>query len=122
MTNSQTRAPLGMSGARGVGEPRIYAACLAAYNCGQLHGRWISASRGVEHLWEETRAMLAESPEPNSEEHAVHEYENFEGAHLSEYARFEAVCSLAEFIEEHGRLGAKLYRHFGDDLVQARGL
>lgn len=30
------------------------------------------------------------------------------------------MCELADFIEEHGELGAKLHRHFGDDLGEAR--
>ncbi|MEH6809916.1 MAG: antirestriction protein ArdA, partial [Hyphomonas oceanitis] len=46
-------------------------------------------------------------------------YEGFEGARLSEYASFETVCALAAFIAEHGALGAKLYRNFGDDITQA---
>ncbi|MEL7519292.1 MAG: antirestriction protein ArdA [Pseudomonadota bacterium] len=98
---------------------RIYVACLAAYNAGCLHGRWIAATTPDE-IWTEVRAMLAESPEPDADEHAIHDYEGFEGASLSEYASFETVCELADFIEEHGELGAKLYRHFGDDLEQAR--
>ncbi len=99
--------------------PRIYVACLAAYNSGCLHGRWIDATIPDE-IRDEVRTMLAGSPEPEAEEWAIHDYEGFEGANLSEYASFETVCELADFIEEHGELGGKLYRHFGDDLEQAR--
>ena len=62
--------------------PRIYVACLAAYNNGCLHGRWIDATTPDE-IRREVSAMLAASPEPGSEEHAIHDYEGFEGAHLS---------------------------------------
>ena len=99
--------------------PRIYVACLAAYNSGCLHGRWIDATTPDE-IWEQVRAMLADSPEPDAEEWAIHDYEGFEGANLSEYASFETVCELAEFIGEHGSLGAKLYTHFGDRLEEAK--
>ncbi len=68
---------------------------------------------------DKVRAMLGASPEPDAEEWAIHDYEGFEGARLSEYASFETVCALAEFISEHGALGAKLYREFGDDVEQA---
>jgi antirestriction protein len=44
---------------------RIYVACLASYNSGTLHGEWIDATLGVDHIWEEVRAMLRASPEPN---------------------------------------------------------
>ncbi|MCH2458263.1 MAG: antirestriction protein ArdA, partial [Henriciella sp.] len=76
--------------------PRIYVACLAAYNSGCLHGRWIDATTPDE-IWEQVRAMLAASPEPDAEEWAIHDYEGFEGASLSEYAAFETVCELADF-------------------------
>ncbi len=100
MTNSQTTAPFGFFTGQGADEPRTYLACLAAYNGGRLHGRWISAAEGENHIWDEVRAMLAESPEADAQEWAIHDYENFQGAHVSEYASFEAVCALAEFIEE----------------------
>ncbi|HRX40819.1 MAG TPA: antirestriction protein ArdA [Parvularculaceae bacterium] len=99
--------------------PRIYVACLAAYNNGFLHGRWIEATTPGD-IMAQVRAMLAESPEPGAEEWAIHDYEGFEDCALSEYASFESVCALADFIEEHGALGAKLYRHLGDDLGEAR--
>ena len=32
------------------GSPRIYVACLAAYNAGRLHGRWIDANQSAEDI------------------------------------------------------------------------
>ena len=119
MTAPQPSAPLAADAApTSETAPRIYVACLAAYNNGCLHGRWIAATTPDE-VMAEVRAMLAASPLPDAEEWAIHDYEGFEGAHLSEYASFETVCDLAGFIAEHGRLGALVYRHFGDDLEQA---
>jgi len=127
-----TAAPLAATTAPTRAErPRIYVACLAAYSgadkpshCdgprnGCLHGRWIDATT-PEEIQKQVRDMLADSPEPDAEEWAIHDYEGFEGANLSEYASFETVCELADFIEEHGELGAKLLSHFDDDLEQAR--
>ena len=101
--------------------PRIYVACLAAYNNGYLHGRWIDATT-PDAIMDVVRAMLAASPIPNAEEWAIHDYEGFEGANLSEYASFETVCELAGFIAEYGELGGKLLNHFGDDLAEARAV
>ena len=78
-------------------QPRIYVACLAAYNNGCLHGRWIDATTPDE-IRREVSAMLRASPEPDPEEWAIQDYEGFGGAYLSEYASFETVCELAEFI------------------------
>ena len=116
METTITRA-VGASGR--TGRPRIYVACLAAYNAGWLHGAWIEVAEATD-IWAAVAEMLAASPVPDAEEWAIHDYEGFEGAHLSEYASFDKVCQLAEFIEEHGRLGAKLYCHFGDSLDEAR--
>ncbi len=115
-----TVAPLGTTGAPTLkDQPRIYVACLAAYNNGRLHGRWIEATT-PDDIWREVSAMLRSSPEPDAEEWAIHDYEGFEGAHLSEYASFETVCDLAEFIGEYGELAARIYGHYGNDLEQAR--
>jgi antirestriction protein len=120
---THTTAPLAHAGTTAapcsVACPRIYVACLAAYNNGRLHGTWIEAST-PEAVMADVSAMLATSPEPDAEEWAIHDYEGFEGAHLSEYASFATVCDLAAFITDHGSLGARLYRAFGDDLEQAR--
>ena len=46
---------------------RIYVACLASYNAGILHGRWIDASDDVADMKADISAMLRESPCPNVE-------------------------------------------------------
>lgn len=100
--------------------PKIYVACLAAYNAGTLHGCWIDATQDAEDIHEEVKAMLAESPEPNAEEWAIHDYEGFEGVEIAEYTGIEQVSEIARFIEEHGRLGAEVLKNFGGDLEEAR--
>jgi len=99
---------------------RIYVACLAAYNNGSLHGRWIDASLGQNHIHSEVKSMLAASPELDAEEHAIHDYEGFEGAPISEWDSFERIADLAEFIGEHEVLGGKLLEHFGGYLDDAK--
>lgn len=44
---------------------RFYAACLASYNNGVLHGRWIDASSDADEMQEEVSAMLRGSRFPN---------------------------------------------------------
>jgi len=92
---------------------RIYVACLAAYNNGILHGRWIDATQGEEHIWHGIREMLKASPIPGAEEYAIHDYEGFEGRALGEYSSVSQVADLASFVDEHGALAAKLVEHFG---------
>ena len=82
--------------------PRIYVACLAAYNNGMLHGRWIDANKDAQDIHDEIKEMLTTSPIPNSEEFAIHDYEGFGGLKLSEYESIEKVAEFAALIEEHG--------------------
>ena len=98
MTDQPTPvAPLGTAGVPALEEgPRIYIACLAAYNSGILHGRWIAATMPDE-VQAEVRTMLAESPVPEAEEWAIHDHEGFEDVSVSDYASFESVCDLATF-------------------------
>lgn len=93
---------------------RVYMACLASYNNGILHGRWIDATQGIEHLQNELALMLSSSPIPHAEEHALHDYEGFENLPLSEWESLEHIVELADFIETHGALGAALIGHYGD--------
>lgn len=99
--------------------PKIYVACLAAYNNGTLHGCWIDAAQEVEEMREDIHRMLAASPEPSAEEYAIHDYENFAGLKLSEWEGLEGVRAYALFLQEHGELGARLLEHFGNDLQEA---
>ncbi|MCH6256807.1 antirestriction protein ArdA [Puniceicoccaceae bacterium K14] len=100
--------------------PRIYVACLAAYNSGILHGKWIDTTQGIDGIWEELKAMLAASPEENAEEWAIHGYEGFGSLSLSEYEGIERVTELTSFIEEHDELGTDLLSHFCGDIEQAK--
>lgn len=94
--------------------PRIYVACLAAYNNGCLHGAWIKADQRAWQIWGDISAMLRASPVVDAEEWAIHDYEGFEGVRISEYEGIEQVAELASFIAEHGKLGAELVTYLGD--------
>jgi antirestriction protein len=108
-----------MEHASGNTNPRIYVACLAAYNNGILHGAWIDASREAWAIYDGIRAMLDVSPITDAEEWAIHDYEGFEGIELAEYAGIEGVAEKAAFILEHGELGAELFIYYGS-LNEAR--
>ena len=82
--------------------PRIYVACLAAYNNGRLHGEWIDADQSADELHDAVRHMLAASPELGAEEWAIHDYEGFGELRLSEWESFERVSNIAAGIAEHG--------------------
>ena len=93
-------------------EIRIYVACLAAYNNGILHGRWINARQEASAIWKGVISMLAASPIEGAEEWAIHDYEGFGDIRLSEWDSFERVSELAIFLGDHGTLGAHLLGHF----------
>ncbi len=102
--------------------PRIYVACLAAYTNGKLHGRWINAAQDADDIEAEIQAMLAESPEPDAEEWAIHDYDNFYGPSVGEYESLATVAQLAAQIVEHGELFAEVYSYIGDVESAARML
>lgn len=100
--------------------PRVYAACLAAYNNGILHGRWIDAAQDPDDIWREISAMLSSSPIPNAEEHAFHDFEGFGKADIPEYAGVGTIARLAAFIVERGEdLGGGVLEHFGGEIGDA---
>ena len=99
--------------------PRIYVACLAAYNNGRLHGDWIDADQDAEDIQAEIQAMLKASPEPDAEEWAIHDYEDFCGLSLGESESIERVAELAQLIAEHGAAYALYAEHKGIDCATA---
>ncbi len=103
-------------------KPKIYVACLAAYNNGQLHGCWLDATQSVDALHQEIQNMLSESPEPFAEEWAIHDFEDFAGYSLEEYTSLETVVSIAELISEYEKLGVAVLTYTGGNLEQSRAM
>lgn len=85
---------------------RIYAACLAAYNSGRLHGVWIDCDgKDADEIQEAISAMLEASPEPDAEEWAIHDFEcpdQLRSA-FGECMGLERVQVMAELAEMIGR-------------------
>src|SRR5712691_11634649 len=103
---------------------RFYAACLASYNAGRLHGTWIDASTDISEMQEAINKMLRSSPYPNvevtcpdcgdapnpecpschgrgkvpsAEEYAVHDYDGH--WNLGEYPGLERIAKFMELVE-----------------------
>lgn len=101
-------------------QPRIYVACLAAYNSGYLHGEWIDADQDPWQIHVEVSRMLKGSPVADAEEYAIHDFEGFGRLRLSEHAGIEEVAKLAAFIVDKGALGAAVLSYYSGDLAEAR--
>lgn len=94
--------------------PQIYVACLASYNSGALHGEWIDAAQDEDELARKIEEMLANSPEPNAEEWAVHDHEDFGGIEVREDCPLEKISAIACAIEELGEAFCKWYESEAD--------
>ncbi|MEL6164677.1 MAG: antirestriction protein ArdA, partial [Cyanobacteria bacterium J06628_3] len=98
--------------------PKIYVACLSAYNAGYLHGLWIDGTQEPEDIEDDIKWMLSWSPVADTEpcdEFAIHDYECWEGIELSEYEDIETVSELAQLLEEHGKAYTVYYHHYGSN-------
>jgi antirestriction protein len=110
----------------GEDSPKIYVACLAAYNNGILHGRWIDCTFGIDHVWSEIKTILEKSPENTldypCEEWAIHDHENFPEGLISEYMDIERVVDYAEMFQTpDGYAILKLQEYFRfDDFQEAK--
>ncbi len=93
--------------------PRIYVASLADYNAGRLHGSWVDAAQDAEDINTEISRMLGESPTPNAEEWAIHDYEGFAPVAIGEYDSVETVAAVAAGLTEHGPAFAAWADHIG---------
>jgi len=80
---------------------RIYVACLASYNNGILHGRWIDATTDIEAMAKEIDSMLKDSPIANAEEWAIHDSEGL--GDVSEHTSLEEIARRVEIAEAAAR-------------------
>ena len=92
--------------------PRIYVACLASYNAGILHGRWIDCGHpdGVDHIESEVKAMLKESTQHDAEEWAIHDHENMGG--ISESESFERCADIGYAVSDLRHLDSEALLHW----------
>lgn len=101
---------------------KIYAACLASYNNGILHGAWIDASSDADEMQEAVNAMLASSKIPDAEEFAIHDYDGLPSS-FGEYPGLETIAEFVELCEEFDHIDsddmAKIIADFSD-LAEAR--
>lgn len=94
--------------------PKIWTASLSDYNAGVLHGAWIDAAREPADIEADITAMLASSHEPDAEEWAIHDYEDFGPIRLGEYESLADVSRIALGITEHGMAYAAWVAHHGE--------
>lgn len=97
-------------------QPAIYVASLADYVNGHLHGVWLDAARDPDEIHADIAAMLTRSREPNAEEFAIHDYEQFGRLRVNEYDSIERVSRIARGIAEHGYAYAAWADALDDDL------
>ncbi len=100
-------------------QPKIYVACLAAYNDGYLHGAWLDADQDIDSLHECIQKILLTSPMVGVGEYAIHDYEDFGELSIHEYDSLEKISSWARFIVEHGKLGTALLDYLSGDIDRA---
>lgn len=87
--------------------PRVWIGCLAAYNSGDLHGKWVDAS-DLDELERGRVEVIRTSPVwkrgEHAEEHAVMDYDGFGDlpAALGEWPDFKTLAATAQGIEQNG--------------------
>lgn len=81
--------------------PRVYIACLASYNNGILHGRWVDAVDS-DAIREGIAEVLKTSTIHGAEEWAFHDYDGFGKIHMGEYEDVDTIALHGRMIKEHG--------------------
>ena len=94
--------------------PRVYVACLSAYNSGHLHGRWIDANQDADTIRDQVAEMLAASPDyDGSDEWAIHDHEGL-GA-IGESESFDRVATIGQAVAAAGDDAAALLAWLGNE-------
>ncbi len=95
---------------------QVYIACLSAYNNGFLHGSWVDASEGIEHVRECIKEILSSSPVAEEcEEWAIHDFQGFGNYKVDEYHNLDELCEVAQFLKECDKFPAEVVSWLIDD-------
>lgn len=105
---------------------KLYVASLSDYNAGIHHGIWIDCLNGYDACYDAISDMLYESPTAAktglpAEEWAIHADEGWEGIAIRESENLEALCELAEAIDEHGEAYADYVQWVGRKYATPEG-
>lgn len=98
--------------------PSIWVGCLAAYNNGHLHGKWIEVTT-TDEIQDEINNVLNTSPVPGAEEWDIFDHEGL-GSDIS--CDLEEIVAKADFMKEHGDVGIAVLGHCGGDLEDAQNM
>jgi antirestriction protein len=87
---------------------QVWIGCLAAYNAGRLHGKWVDAY-DADEMEEAAKEVIRTSPawqlDGHAEEWFIADYNAFPHSvvgELGEYASFETVANVANALQDHG--------------------
>lgn len=85
-------------------EPQLWYGCLAAYNSGYLHGKWLRLADypGAAELRQAIqREVLETSPIPDAEEYAAFDYQSFPGNYNpGEYPDLDKLYEMIKQAED----------------------
>ncbi|MFT4011305.1 MAG: antirestriction protein ArdA [Nocardioidaceae bacterium] len=98
--------------------PMVWIGCLAAYNNGKLHGDWVDAAVEGDQLVRSAQQILSRSPEPDAEEWAIFDDDEFGGYRVEQYDQLEHVARVARGIKQYGHaFAAWAELHDGDEAM-----
>jgi antirestriction protein len=84
--------------------PKVWIGCLAAYNGGSLHGKWVDAT-DVDGIREAGAEVIKTSPADFPEELFIADYDGFPSdvvRAFGEYPDYDTVAKVATALEVHG--------------------
>jgi antirestriction protein len=102
-------------------ENQIFVTCLASYNSGHLHGKWIQCSSDVEEMEREAQAVIASAP-VKGEEWFITDF-NLHGAAIGEYTALSEIADLVALMDDHEpEVVALAYNYSGGNLKDTERL
>lgn len=103
---------------------KMYAACLASYNNGTLHGEWFDLedySDAEELLEAISEKVLKTSPSADAEEWAAHDYEGEGLSGFGEYPDLEELLKHVQMFSEHGDAWVAYVNNVGEHYATEEG-
>ena len=101
----------------------IYVVCPALCKPGIPYGKWINATKPLDEIQDEIKAMLADSPTPDAKAFKVRNTHDPTGYDIvSGIDDIKVIHKIALFVQKHGDLGAALLEETSSDVQYATSL
>ena len=102
-------------------KPMAMIVCLASYNEGKIHGKWVDMTQDINEIWDQINNIIKTAPNPRSEEWEILDYDSFYVSNkILRSKSIEELQEIAQIIIDNGIVGSLLLDEQGGEITTTK--